>query len=81
MTEQIRMAQTKCNKDIDQKQIRKILVGMRMHEFCCYGYSIKVSLIKKITNLKFKKKSKRKIGTLVAYVRMRLCYFSYKGDI
>lgn len=45
MTEQIRMAQTKCNKDIDQKQIRKIHVGM--HEFCCYGYSIKVSLIKK----------------------------------
>lgn len=73
MTEQIRMAQTKCNKDIDQKQIRKIHVGMRMHEFCCYGYSIKVSLIKKkITNLKFKKKkSKRKIGTLVVYVRMR----------
>lgn len=73
MTEQIRMAQTKCNKDIDQKQIRKIHVGMRMHEFCCYGYSIKVSLIKKkITNLKFKKKkSKRKIGTLVAYVKMR----------
>lgn len=53
MTEQIRMAQTKCNKDIDQKQIRKIHVGMRMHEFCCYGYSIKVSLIKKNTNLKF----------------------------
>lgn len=53
MTEQIRMAQTKCNKDIDQKQIRKIHVGMRMHEFCCYGYSIKVLLIKKkITNLK-----------------------------
>lgn len=71
MTEQIRMAQTKCNKDIDQKQIRKIHVGMRMHEVCCYGYSIKVSLIKKITNLKFKKKSKRKIGTLVAYVKMR----------
>lgn len=71
MTEQIRMAQTKCNKDIDQKQIRKIHVGMRMHEFCCYGYSIKVSLIKKITNLKFLKKSKRKIGTLVAYVKMR----------
>lgn len=71
MTEQIRMAQTKCNKDIDQKQIRKIHVGMRMHEFCCYGYSIKVSFIKKITNLKFKKKSKRKIGTLVAYVKMR----------
>lgn len=71
MTEQIRMAQTKCNKDIDQKQIRKIHVGMRMHEFCCYGYSIKVSLIKKNTNLKFKKKSKRKIGTLVAYVKMR----------
>lgn len=71
MTEQIRMAQTKCNKDIDQKQIRKIHDGMRMHEFCCYGYSIKVSLIKKITNLKFKKKSKRKIGTLVAYVKMR----------
>lgn len=71
MTEQIRMAQTKCNKDIDQKQIRKIHVGLRMHEFCCYGYSIKVSLIKKITNSKFKKKSKRKIGTLVAYVKMR----------
>lgn len=71
MTEQIRMAQTKCNKDIDQKQIRKIHVGMRMHEFCCYGYPIKVSLIKKITNLKLKKKSKRKIGTLVAYVNMR----------
>lgn len=71
MTEQIRMAQTKCNKDIDQKQIRKIHVGMRMHEFCCYGYSINVPLIKKITNLKFKKKSKRKIGTLVAYVKMR----------
>lgn len=71
MTEQIRMAQTKCNKDIDQKQIRKIHVGMWMHEFCCYGYSIKVSLIKKITNLKFLKKSKRKIGTLVAYVKMR----------
>lgn len=71
MTEQIRMAQTKCNKDIDQKQIRKIHVGMRMHEFCCYGYSIKVSLIKKITNLKLNKKSKRKIGTLVAYVKMR----------
>lgn len=70
MTEQIKMAQTKCNKDIDQ-QIRKIHVGMRMHEFCCYGYSIKVSLIKKITNLKFKKKSNRKIGTLVAYVKMR----------
>lgn len=71
MTEQIRMAQTKCNMDIDQKQIRKIHVGLRMHEFCCYGYSIKVSLIKKITNLKLKKKSKRKIGTLVAYVKMR----------
>lgn len=71
MTEQIRMAQTKCNKDIDQKQIRKIHVGMRMHEFFLYGYSIKVSLIKKITNLKFKKKSNRKIGTLVAYVKMR----------
>lgn len=71
MTVHIRMAETKCNKDIDQKQIRKIHVGMRMHEFCCYGYSIKVSLIKKITNLKFKKKSKRKIGTLVAYVKMR----------
>lgn len=26
---------------------------------------------KKITNLKFKKKSKRKIGTHVAYVKMR----------
>lgn len=26
MTEQIKMAQTKCNKDIDQKQIRKIHV-------------------------------------------------------
>lgn len=47
MTEQIRMAQKKCNKDIDQKQIRKIHVGMRMHEFFLYGYSIKVSLIKK----------------------------------
>lgn len=49
--------------------------------FYCYGYSIKVSLIKKITNLKLKKKSKRKIGTLVAYVKMQWCYFSYKGDI
>lgn len=65
MTEQIRMAQTKCNKDIDQKQIRKIHVGLRMHEFCCYGYSIKVSLIKKITNLKFKKKRAREKSALL----------------
>lgn len=44
---------------------------MWMYEFCCYGYLIKVLLIKKkIINLKFKKKSKRKIGIFVVYVKM-----------